>query len=74
MKTAIQELYNEIIGDDGILDMPMEFIQKITSKFAKSMDKEKQQIIEAYEKDMDSNGNLSFESGEQYYNEKYTIS
>ena len=36
-------------------------------------EKEKQQIIEAYEKDMSSNGNLSFESGLEYYNETYEI-
>ena len=66
MQTAIQILYNEIIGADDALDMPIEFIQKITSKFAKAMDKEKQQIIEAYHKGFED------VDGEKYYNETYT--
>jgi len=67
MQTAIQILYNEIIGDDDVLDMPIEFIQKITSKFAKAMDKEKEQIINSFDL-----GSVSEIQGEHYYNETYT--
>ena len=64
MKTAVKELIEKIESFGFILhdDTKKEFFEK-----------EKEQIIDAYEKDMSSNGNLSFESGLEYYNETYEI-
>ena len=69
MKTVIQELMDiiEMDHNNGV-----EISQKVIWKMLlKAKEKEKQQIIEAYEKDMSSNGNLSFESGLEYYKETY---
>ncbi len=63
MKTAIEllvEYYEELVP--GIENV-------VIDKF---LDLEKQQIIDAYEKDMDSNGNLTYESGLEYYASTFT--
>ena len=71
MKTAIKKIMDiiEMEHNNGI-----EISQKVLWKMlSEALEKEKQQIIEAYEKDMSSNGNLSFESGLEYYKETYEI-
>jgi hypothetical protein len=58
MKTAMHLLIEELEKDG------YQFNHEVIEKH---IELEKQQIIDAYEKDMSSNGNLSFESGIEYY-------
>lgn len=68
MKTAIQNLYNEMISDPIFMDLPMDFIQSVTSKFYKALNEEKQQIIDAYETGIKNEYNGS----DMYYTYTYT--
>ena len=76
MKTAMQELIEELSFIEGLRDNEIDISQKsilTTATIKKSLEKEKEQIINAYDNGSDVNDDLKplYGTPEEYYNQTY---
>lgn len=67
MKTALNEI-KKIVKDLSSHGADFDWLLKIIND---QIETEKQQIIEAYEKDICGNENFTYSTGLQYYNETF---